>query len=108
MPQPASERRRWERIACYLVARNSALGGEEEDFFGWVRNISVGGAMLESEQAVAVDSRLNLTLLQDGTRQIWEGTGRVIWVRTQGAKSFLGIQFDQPLMEGFLTALDGR
>jgi hypothetical protein len=99
------ERRRYDRIYCYLIARRAARGGEELDFFGHVRNLSEGGAMIETELSVAVDSRLNLTFIQDEARQIWEGTGRVVWVRTQGAKVFLGIHFDHPMARSVIAAL---
>jgi PilZ domain len=101
----AEERRQYERIYCYLIARHAPGGTEEEDFFGRVRNISEGGGMLETDQPVSVGSQLNLTFVQDEGRQIWEGTGKVVWVRTQGGKNVLGIQFDDTLEKGVMTAL---
>lgn len=102
---PNAERRRHERFDCYLIARRDARGGEEQDCFGHVRNLSEGGALIETAEAVDANSRLNLTFLKEDGRQVWEGTGRVAWMRPQGTSVFLGVHFDGPMDRRLLAAL---
>ncbi len=102
---PNTERRRYERFECYLIAHRAVRGGEEQDCFGHVRNLSEGGALIETGEAVQVESRLNLTFLREDGRQVWEGTGRVIWMRRRGDQVFLGVHFDGPLDRIALAAL---
>jgi hypothetical protein len=99
------DRRKFERVACYMIAQRTSRGPEEEDFFGIVRNISPGGAMIEADHPVDVGSILDLAFLLDKERQIWEGRGRVVWSRLKEGKTIFGLQFTQPLEENWERAL---
>ena len=93
------ERRQHERIECYIIARQSKYAREETDFFGTVRNISVGGAMIETDERLYVGSLLELAFSLEEDRQLWEAKGQVVWARRQDGKTYLGLEFSQPLEE---------
>lgn len=95
------ERRKFERVPCYMIAQRSSENPEEEDFFGVVRNISPGGAMIETDFKVEIGGLLDLAFLLDEDRQIWEGRGRVVWARQIDSKTIFGLQFTQPLEENW-------
>jgi len=95
------ERRKVERIPCYMIVQRSSQENEEEDFFGVVRNISAGGAMIETEFPVEIGGVLDLAFLMEEDRQIWEGRGRVVWARQIDAKTIFGLQFTKPLEENW-------
>ncbi len=97
------ERRQYQRIPCYIIAHRPESGAEE-DFFGIVRNIAAGGAMIETENALAVSDRIDLVFLTEEERQFWEGRGRVVWVRSQAGKIIFGMQFDEPLEPNWQNA----
>ena len=93
------ERRKFDRVACYMIARKTRTSSEEEDFFGTVRNMSAGGAMIETEQTVLPGVKVDLAFLLDEDQQIWEGQGQVVWSRKKGEKNVMGLQFSAPLEE---------
>lgn len=96
-----TERRKFERLNCYMIAKKPNAEGGEEDFFGAVRNISAGGAMIETEYALIGGEFIALAFLSESNEQIWEGHGRVAWSRLGETKAFVGIEFDQPLEENW-------
>ncbi|MBN1595537.1 PilZ domain-containing protein [candidate division FCPU426 bacterium] len=99
------ERRRYNRMECYMIAQQSR-SEEERDFFGTVRNISAGGAMIETDERIAVGSQLDLAfLIEEEERQIWEGKAQVVWARRMEGKTFLGLQFTKPLEEHWQNSL---
>jgi c-di-GMP-binding flagellar brake protein YcgR len=100
------ERRKFERVACYLVARQATSLEQEEDFFGTVRNISTGGALVESEQNLPVGTTVDLAFLLDEDQQVWEGRGLVVWSRVKDEKTYLGLQFTMPLEENWQLSLN--
>jgi hypothetical protein len=100
------ERRKFERVACYLVARQAMNLEQEEDFFGTVRNISTGGALVETEQDLPVGTTVDLAFLLDEERQVWEGRGLVVWSRVKDEKTYLGLQFTMPLEENWQLSLN--
>lgn len=100
------ERRKFERVACYLIARQASNEEPEEDFFGTVRNISAGGAMIETSQTLPVGTPVDLAFLLDEERQVWEGRGLVVWSRVKNDKTFLGLQFTMPLEENWELSLN--
>lgn len=91
------ERRRFERVECYMIVRRTEAETEEEDFFGLARNVSAGGALIETESRVRVGQVLAMAFLADEVRQVWETEGRVAWVRASGAKTVFGLEFTRPL-----------
>jgi len=99
------ERRKFERIECYMIARHTRRSNEEHDFFGTVRNISAGGAMIETGEQIPPGSILDLAFLIGEDRQIREGKGQVIWSRRKKGKNFLGLQFTEPLEEHWQNSL---
>lgn len=100
------ERRKFERVACYLVARQTVDPEQEEDFFGTVRNISTGGAMVETDQNLPVGTTVDLAFLLDEERQVWEGRGLVVWSRVKDDRNFIGLQFTMPLEENWELSLN--
>lgn len=99
------ERRKFSRVACYMIARQTRTSGEEEDFFGTVRNMSNGGAMIETEQTVLPGVQVDLAFLLDEDQQIWEGRGQVVWSRKRGEKNVMGLQFSEPLEKNWRQSL---
>ncbi|MEW6516338.1 MAG: PilZ domain-containing protein [candidate division FCPU426 bacterium] len=99
------ERRKFERVPCYLIARQNLSPDREEDIFGTVRNMSAGGAMIETEQELPVGTPVDLAFLLDEERQVWEGRGLIVWSRTKGEKIYLGLQFTRPLEENWERTL---
>ena len=91
-----SERRRHRRIPCYVIAQNAGAAEGEEDFFGVVRNLSRGGAMVESQREPAPDARVDLVFMLDQPREFREGRGRIVWLRRLPEGYLFGIQFDRP------------
>jgi hypothetical protein len=100
------ERRQFERIPCYLIARRSRRDRDDEvDFFGMVRNISTGGAMLEADFSIEPGRDMDLAFSGEENETLWEGRGRVIWSRKQGEKYYMGLQFTRPLEEDWHSLL---
>jgi len=99
------ERRQFERIECYMIVRQAGSAEEEEDFFGVVRNISAGGAMIETDFAVKVDSQLDLAFMMGEDRQVWESRGKVVWARPAEDKIVFGLEFLKPLEEDWRSSL---
>lgn len=99
------ERRKFDRMPCYLIAKQSEEDGGEEDFFGIVRNISSGGAMIEADHRLDVGTPMSLAFLLEDGREIWEAKGRVVWSRRTDEKTIFGLQFTEPLEENWQSSL---
>ncbi len=100
------ERRKFQRVDCYLIVRNSPRAGEEDEFLGVTRNVSAGGAMIETEAQIRVGNFLEMAFLLDEDRQVWETQGTVVWSREDSGKTIFGIHFTRPLEANWQNVLE--
>jgi hypothetical protein len=100
------DRRKFERVECYMIVRKNRADEEEEDFFGVARNVSTGGAMIETDASVEVGHVLELSFLLESEKQVWETQARVVWTRPLGEKNILGLEFMYPLEPDWHLLLD--
>jgi len=103
-----NERRKYERIECYMIIRQAQSEQDEDDLFGFARNISAGGAQIETEAEIEVQvgQTMDLSFMLDEERQVWETRGRVVWTRCFEDRTLLGLEFVQPLEENWRKRLD--
>lgn len=93
----ALERRTFKREPCYLIARRPKQFQDEMEFLGVVKNLSAGGAMIETEFEVEVGLEVDLAFHAGDDATIWEGHGRVVWYQKLETTTLFGMQFTQPL-----------
>ncbi len=88
-----SDRRQHDRIDCYMIALQSKKHPEEDDFFGEVRNVSSGGALIETDYNLTVGRQLELTFIHEDRSQIWHGQGKVVWIKNNNEQIQFGLEF---------------
>jgi c-di-GMP-binding flagellar brake protein YcgR len=101
------ERRKFDRVECYLIVRDSRRATEERDLIGVTRNVSAGGAMIETDSTIQIGSFLEMAFLVDDEKQVWETKGTVVWARQDRGKTIIGVQFNQPLESNWRESLLG-
>lgn len=104
----ADERRNHKRMDCYMIALQSKKFPEEDDFFGVVRNISPGGAMIETDYDLTVDRQVELTFIREDRNQIWHGQGKVVWIKHNDKKIQFGLEFTELVEEDWQEVLNEK
>ena len=70
-------RRKFERVLLTLKIRLQK-GSEEIADFDWIRNVSMGGAYIETKRSFHVDDVLNFTIYLEGGVELLSGRARVV------------------------------
>ena len=97
------ERRQHERISyrapCrYEISANGNSSGGMESGTSFIKNISLGGLLIELMKSIAVDSRLDLEVVLPTTSRPIRAQARVVWanrLEDDGNRYNVGMCFTQ-------------